>query len=115
MEQFIINGPTRLQGGVKISGSKNAALPIIASSVLFKKPVTLKNVPKIKDIFSMIDIISDLGAKCKFLDGELKIDPKDIKNTDPNPEIVRHIRASILFLAPLLVRNGQVSMPHPGG
>lgn len=115
MEQFIINGPTRLKGKVKVAGSKNAALPIIASSILFEDQVILKNVPAIKDVLTMIEILRGLGAKCDFKNNILSIDPRNIKNEDPNSKIVRHIRSSILFLAPLLVRNKKVKIPHPGG
>lgn len=115
MEQFIIKGPTHLKGTVRISGSKNAALPIIAASILFHEPVTLKNIPKIKDIETMIKLLEGLGATCDFKNNSLKINPSKIKDKDPNPKIVRHIRASLLFLAPLLVRNKRISLPHPGG
>lgn len=115
MEQFIIKGPTHLNGSVKISGSKNAALPIIAASILFHEPITLKNVPNIKDIKTMIELVTGLGAICDFKDNTLKIDPSKIKKGDPDPKIVRNIRASLLLLAPLLARNKSVSLPHPGG
>lgn len=115
MDQIIINGPTKLTGSVKISGSKNAALPIIASSVLFKEEITLENIPRIKDVFSMLEILRGLGATFSFKENTLKINPKGIELKDPDSKIVRNIRSSILFLAPLLSRNKRVTMPHPGG
>lgn len=115
VEQFIINGPCKLSGNISISGAKNAALPIIASSVLFSEPVILRNVPMIKDISAMILLLKSLGAKCDFRKNALKINCKDLKNINPNPDLVRNLRASILLLAPLLSRNKKVVIPHPGG
>jgi UDP-N-acetylglucosamine 1-carboxyvinyltransferase len=115
MEQFVINGPTHLNGTVKISGSKNAALPIVASTLLLKGKTTLKNVPAIKDVEAIINLINDLGASTKFENNILEIDTTKIKNEDPDPNLVRHLRASILLIAPLLIKNKQVSIPHPGG
>lgn len=115
MEQFIIKGPCHLKGSVKISGSKNAALPIIAATALFKEPLTIRNVPEIKDVFSIINILEELGAVASFKNNTLNIDPTRIKDIDPNPVKVRNLRASILIIAPLLIRNKKVSLPHPGG
>lgn len=115
MEQFIINGPTNLKGTVCISGAKNAALPIVAASVLINGKSTLHNVPKIKDILTLLEIIKDLGGSYVFEDNVLEIDTSGLENRDPNEHLVKHLRASILLLAPLLVRNKKVSLPHPGG
>lgn len=115
MEQLIINGPSKLKGNVKISGSKNAALPIVAATLLFREEVTLTNVPDIKDIRALLEIIKSLGASIEFNKNRLKILPQKIKKADPNPELVKRLRASILTIAPLLVRNGSISLPHPGG
>jgi UDP-N-acetylglucosamine 1-carboxyvinyltransferase len=115
MEQFIIKGPVKLRGEVNISGAKNAALPIIAASILFDEPVTLNNIPHIKDIVSLLGILEDLGVSCDFKKDVLRIDPRHIKNSDPSPDLVRNLRASVLLLAPLLVRNKEVNIPHPGG
>lgn len=115
MEQYVINGPSRLNGKVKISGSKNAALPIIAASVLIPGKVSLSNVPHINDVLSMLQILEKAGAKYTFADNLLVIDNSELKNTDPDKELVRHLRASILFMAPFLIRNKKVFLPHPGG
>lgn len=115
MEQLIIKGPCKLRGNVKISGAKNAALPIIASTLLFEEEVTLENVPDIKDVRSLLDILRSLGATIDFRDNILKIGADKIEKKDPDPELVKRLRASILTLAPLLVRNKKVSIPHPGG
>lgn len=115
MEQFIIKGPSHLKGSVTISGAKNAALPIVAATALFNKPVTIKNVPRIKDIISLIAILEDLGAMVDFEGNTLRIDPKNLENREPDPKKVRNLRASILCIAPLLTRMKKVSIPHPGG
>ncbi len=115
MEQFVINGPTRLKGKVKISGSKNAALPIIASTALINGKVTIKNVPNIKDVLSMIKILEKSGAEVNFENNILNIDNSNLKKSDPDKDMIRNLRASILFIAPFLVRNKKVSIPHPGG
>lgn len=115
MEQFIIKGPTVLKGEVTVSGAKNAALPIIAATILFVEPVTLKNVPDIKDIISLLEILKSLGAKYSFEGNVLKIDPRGIEKKDPDPVLVKNLRASVLLLSPLLVRNKKVRIPHPGG
>lgn len=115
MEQFIINGPTRLLGKVTVSGSKNAALPIIAASALINGNVTLKNVPEIKDVISMLEILKKSGAKVHFSKNTLSIDSTRLEKKDPDNGMVRNLRASILFIAPYLVRNKRVSIPHPGG
>jgi UDP-N-acetylglucosamine 1-carboxyvinyltransferase len=115
MEQLIINGPSKLRGTVKISGAKNAALPIIAASLLFRQEVTLRNVPDIKDVRALTDILVSLGVWVNSKNNTLIISPGKMKNTDPDPELVRRLRASILTLAPLLSRNKKVFIPHPGG
>lgn len=115
MEQLIIKGPSKLSGRVKVSGSKNAALPIIASTILFGTTVVLRNVPHIKDVEALLDILNYLGAKTNFRQNVLEIDTKNIKNIDPDSDLVKKLRASILLIAPLLVRNRKVKLPHPGG
>lgn len=115
MEQFVINGPTHLKGEVKISGAKNSALPIIAASLLVDGEVTLSNVPHIKDVEAIIDLLNNLGLTTKFNNNVLKISGQENLGQDLNPDLVKHLRASILLISPLLVRNQEVSIPHPGG
>jgi UDP-N-acetylglucosamine 1-carboxyvinyltransferase len=115
MEQFVIQGPTKLQGKVTISGSKNAALPIIAATALIKGKVTLKNIPNIKDVTALADLLCQLGAFCEYKDNTLTIDATTLKSVDPDPKLIRNLRASILLISPLLVRNKKISLPHPGG
>lgn len=115
MEQFIINGPTHLRGALSVSGSKNAALPIIAATTLILGKTTLKNIPKIRDVESLLAIIEKLGARIKWEGNSLEIDCSDLKNESPDPILVRNLRASILLIAPILIKNKSIEIPHPGG
>lgn len=116
MEQFIIDGPTKLKGRVCVSGSKNSALPIIASCLLIPDTVILKNVPNIKDIKNLLEIMSDLGANYSFIDqNTLTINCSKIKKKNPNAQKIKKLRASVLLLAPLLARNQRIQIAHPGG
>ena len=104
----------RLSWAVEISGSKNAALPLIAASLLLEK-VTLHNVPRIGDIFSLLEIIKSLGVTVDFTENTLVMDMSKISLTGMNRELMKKIRASILLLSPLLYRFGAVDIPFPGG
>jgi len=115
MSKLIINGPARLHGKVRISGSKNAALPIIAATLLTKGKNTLRNVPDITDIHDLLEIVEKLGAKVTFSGNTLEIDNSDINGKDPDSNLVRNIRASILLIGPLLARNKKVNISAPGG
>ncbi|MDD5376945.1 MAG: UDP-N-acetylglucosamine 1-carboxyvinyltransferase [Candidatus Gracilibacteria bacterium] len=109
-----VTGGQRLSGTVEISGSKNASLPIIAASLLLEK-VTLHNVPRIGDIFSLLEIIKSLGVVVDFTGNTLVMDMSRISLENMNRELMKKIRASILLLAPLLYRFGAVDIPFPGG
>jgi UDP-N-acetylglucosamine 1-carboxyvinyltransferase len=114
MAKLIINGGKPLSGTVKISGSKNAALPLIAGSILCNETKFL-NVPRIKDVESMLEIISDLGGEYKWTgENEVLINAKNVKSKLLS-ETARKLRASILFAGPLLARFGKVELPYPGG
>lgn len=97
-----------------MSGSKNASLPIIAASLLLEK-VTLHNVPRIGDIFSLLEIIKSLGVVVDFNGNTLTMDMSQISLQNMNRELMKKIRASILLLSPLLYRFGKVDIPFPGG
>lgn len=116
MEKFRIKGSNKLSGEIEVAGAKNAALKILAATVLSKEEFHLKNVPDIADVRIMIEILRDLGAKIKKDgDNEYYIQCDDIKKTRLNPELVARLRASIMFMAPLLARFGEVEFPSPGG
>jgi UDP-N-acetylglucosamine 1-carboxyvinyltransferase len=115
MNQLIINGPTKLKGAVKVSGSKNAALPIIAATLLFDSEVRLTNVPRIKDVEALLEILGSINVKYAFKDAALIISPENLNKKNPDANLVRKLRASILLIAPLLVKNKYLKLPHPGG
>jgi len=115
MPRLLIEGPSRLQGRVRVSGSKNAALPIIAASLLVPEPVTLTNVPKILDVERLFEVLREFGATVERSGNDVKIDASAARFVEPSAHIVKHMRASILLVAPLLARFGEAKMAYPGG
>lgn len=113
--QFVIIGGRPLHGTVHASGSKNAALPILAATLLVSGKVTLKNVPDLSDIRTLIDILELLGASIHFEKNVLHIDTKNVKNKTIPHEKVSHLRGSIILLGALLSRFQKASMAFPGG
>lgn len=112
---YKIKWQKELSWTVKIGGSKNAVLPIIAASLLIKWKTTLKNVPEIGDVFTFLDIIKEIWVKVEFKNHILKLDSSELKHTDFDLEKMKKIRVSILLLAPLLQRLWKISIPTPGG
>ncbi len=116
MAKFIIEGNRQLKGKVRVSGNKNAILPIMAATLLTTQDCILENVPQINDVAVMAAIIKDLGAKVEGLGtGKLLINTKNVNKDTLSPDLVRKLRASILLLGPLLARFGKAKMRHPGG
>ncbi len=115
MGKLIITGGKKLSGEIRVSGSKNAALPIICASLLANQKSIIKNVPKITDVLNLLKILKGLGVKANFSNNVLEVDPKNIKYKDPNRILVKRMRASVLLVAPLLSRFGKVKIPLPGG
>lgn len=115
MQKFIIKGGIPLKGKVKISGSKNAALPCIAACLLTVEPCILKNVPDIEDVHTLLKILNALNVQTEFKDHTLKINAKNLKSNPINKNLVKQMRASILLLGPILSRFGNVRLPFPGG
>ena len=113
--RFLVTGGQKLEGQVRVSGSKNAALPIIAASLLTNEPIELTNVPNIEDIATMEHILHFIGVETEFEGNTMKIHAKDIANVEIEHELVSKLRASILLLGPLLARNGEVRLAFPGG
>jgi len=114
--QYIIEGGHRLSGTIEPSGNKNAALPIIAAALLTEHPVTLDNVPRIRDTETLVELIRSVGASAEWQKpNTLAIHAKDIRAADLDPELCARIRASILLAGPLLARCGEVVLPPPGG
>lgn len=116
MSRFIIDGGYALQGEVKISGSKNAALPILASTLLTNEICTVKNIPDIQDIRTLIAILESLGSQIsRSPAGDLIIDGSGVDGRNPDFTLVKKVRASVLISGPLLTRFKKVKVTHPGG
>src|ERR671922_274748 len=116
MEKFIIEGGTPLSGTVVPAGNKNAALPALAASLLTSEEVVLRNVPRIRDVQAMVELLTRLGAKAEWRDENvIAIQCDDISRTDVDPDLAERIRASFLLAGPLLARFGRANMPPPGG
>jgi len=115
MSKFIIRGQAELKGEIKVKGAKNAALKIIPAAILSKEKITIKNLPNIEDIKMSLSLIADLGAKVSRRPGIAEIDTSGIDKIELNPQFANKFRASIMFVAPILARFGEVRFPHPGG
>jgi UDP-N-acetylglucosamine 1-carboxyvinyltransferase len=115
-ESFVIEGGRPLNGSVRAAGNKNAALPIIAACLLTDEPVTLTNVPAIRDVETMLELIADVGVDVGHIGaGAVRIHAADEPKRELDEELCRRIRASILLAGPLLARCGEAIVPPPGG
>ncbi len=117
MLELIIRGGSCLKGTVKVNGSKNASLPMIAASLLCSEPVVIENIPNIRDIRAMLNVIESIGAVTKpdLQRERVAISSELLKVLEPPQEIVQSIRTSFLILGPLLARMGHASVSMPGG
>ena len=115
MDYLQINGGKKLKGSVTISGAKNAALPIIAATILSDRPVTLTNLPNVVDIRTLLKLLGMLGGEVTHDNTRAEINNGAIKSTKAVYEIVSQMRASILVLGPLLARFGECEVSLPGG
>ena len=115
MDYLKITGPSRLEGRVAISGAKNAALPLIAATLLCDRSVTIDNVPEVADIKTLLKLLGKLGSEVTFENHKLTIDNAHITGTTATYDIVKTMRASILVLGPLLARFGRCEVSLPGG
>ncbi len=114
--RFIVQGGRPLTGTVRPAGNKNAALPILAATLLADGPVDLGNVPKIRDVEMMMALLEHLGAQVAWTGpNTVRVDPGGVTSKPLDPGLCAKIRASILLAAPLLARFGQVVLPPPGG
>lgn len=115
-ERFVVQGGTQLSGSIRPSGNKNAALPMIAASLLADGQCRIQNVPRIRDVESLLALIQDLGAAVEWTDSHtVTIDPGGVQPKTLDPGLCAEIRASILLAGPLLARFGNVKLPLPGG
>jgi UDP-N-acetylglucosamine 1-carboxyvinyltransferase len=115
MERFLIEGGARLHGEVEISGAKNAALKLVAGALLAPGKTVLHNVPRIKDVRTMLAVLEGLGAETFFHRHTLEIDASDVDSYTAPYELVRQMRASIVVLGPLVARFGEAEVSAPGG
>lgn len=116
MEKFIIHGGESLHGEMTPAGNKNAALPLLAATLLCEEPITLHNVPDIRDVQAMIALLKSLGIQIEHQStNSLRIHAKDLRSADLDPDLCRGIRASILLAGPMVARSGHLRLPPPGG
>ncbi len=115
MQRLEVLGANKLKGQINISGSKNASLPILAATLLSKNKITLKNLPKVKDIETMINLLQSLGSITKFTKHSLVIDNSKQKKVFASYNLVKTMRAGILVLGPLLAKFGNAKVSLPGG
>ena len=114
--QYVVEGGHRLSGTIAPAGNKNAALPIIAAALLTEHPVTLENVPRIRDTETLVELVRSVGASAEWTArNTLAIHARNIRAADLDPVLCARIRASILLAGPLLARCGEVTLPPPGG
>ena len=115
MQKLEVFGANKLKGQIKISGSKNASLPILAATLLSKKKIYLKNLPRVKDIETMVSLLQSLGSKINFNKNNLVIDNVKQNKSFASYSLVKTMRAGILVLGPLLAKFGKAKVSLPGG
>ena len=116
MDKFIIQGGVPLSGEIVAAGNKNAALPILAACLLTEEELVVRNVPRIRDVESMLGLLERLGVKVAWTDeNEVRLQADSVSDTEVDEELSNRIRASFLVAGPLLARFGEVRMPPPGG
>jgi UDP-N-acetylglucosamine 1-carboxyvinyltransferase len=115
LDKLIIEGGIKLNGNIRISGAKNAALPILCASLLAETPLTLRNVPALRDVASTLKLLDTMGVKVAQDADSVTIDASDVASFEATYEMVKTMRASILVLGPLLARFGTARVSLPGG
>ena len=115
MDKLLIEGGMPLRGEVRVSGAKNAALPILCASLLTTEPMKIGNVPRLQDVRTMLTLLSQMGVKSETIDGGVILDAHQIDWPLAPYELVKTMRASILALGPLLARSGEARVSLPGG
>src|SRR5439155_2421601 len=115
-ESFVITGGRPLNGTIRAAGNKNGALPILAACLLTEEPVRLTNVPHIRDVETMVELIADLGADTEWTaPNEVRVHAAELSSHELDPTLASRIRPSFLLGGPLLARGGRASVPPPGG
>jgi UDP-N-acetylglucosamine 1-carboxyvinyltransferase len=115
-QALVIEGGSPLNGRIRTSGNKNGALPIVAACLLADEPVTLSNVPRIRDVETMLELVSATGANAEWTGpNDVRVDPVGLSSHEVDAVLAERIRASFLLAGPLLARLGRASVPPPGG
>jgi UDP-N-acetylglucosamine 1-carboxyvinyltransferase len=115
-ETFVIEGGRPLTGRVRAAGNKNGALPILAATLLASEPVTVRNVPRIRDVDTMVELLVDVGADVEWLgENDVRVDAVSAHKTELDAELCSRMRASFLLAGPMLARFGRAKVPPPGG
>lgn len=114
MSKFIIQGGKKLDGEVRISGSKNAALPIIAATVLVKGKVTLYNVPNIQDVQTMFEIIRDIGGKVTKKNNKMIVDTSKVNTYEIPENLMRKMRSSVILAGAIIGKYNKANFSYPG-
>ena len=115
MDKLIVNHSMNLKGDIRVSGAKNAALPIVCASLLTADQLILKNVPQLKDIYTLEKLLGGMGVKIDFTDDVMKFDASNVMSLVAPYELVKTMRASVLVLGPLVARFGYAEVSLPGG
>ena len=116
MPTLIVTGGRELSGAIRPAGNKNAALPALAATLMSDEPVTLRNVPRIRDVHTLLEIMESLGARVAWTGAStVVVNARGVNAGNLDPDLSRRIRASILLAGPLLARFGSLSLPPPGG
>ncbi|HYE82685.1 MAG TPA: UDP-N-acetylglucosamine 1-carboxyvinyltransferase [Clostridia bacterium] len=115
MDRYVINGGHRLEGNVRIDGSKNSVLPVLAATIISGKESVIHNVPELKDVDLLIGLLRTIGCKCFFENNTLIVKSNNLLQTSIPEKPVREMRSSIILMGAMLARHGQVKISYPGG
>ncbi|MFH1665190.1 MAG: UDP-N-acetylglucosamine 1-carboxyvinyltransferase [Candidatus Omnitrophota bacterium] len=115
MDKLVVEGGRKLSGNIRISGAKNACLPILAATILTDEKCVISNVPDLKDVKTMIEILRAFGRQVTREEGTITVDAGELKNVTASYDLVSTMRASVAVLGPLLARYGEANVSFPGG
>lgn len=115
MKKLIVTGGKKLQGSVQVSGAKNVALKAIVAASLTNEPVIIENIPLISDVYTMVEILKELGGQVTISDHTISVSVEQFKNHEISLDHAAHTRTSSMFIAPLILRNHEAIIPNPGG
>jgi UDP-N-acetylglucosamine 1-carboxyvinyltransferase len=115
MSKFVIQGGELLKGEIKVNGAKNAALKIVAASILSDQEITINNVPNIEEINRLLELCQAIGSEVKRENGSIVMKTAELTTDELPEDLVKKIRAAVLLIGPVLLRKGEVKLPHPGG